>query len=301
MKKCKRLLIPIILLIIFGAIVTFVSIAKFNKNKLETYDFSDIFNFPIEKLQYADDMAFQVLAEAYGDIDFFSEFEFGDIEQYDFFKDRYIQLLKNKVSFINPNTGKEQYINEYNVLAAEDYTIDLYNYIYYFFDMDEDGTPELSISDGINFFSIFKYNLSTDNYYLWYEGNSTWLRLIGSKTVIWNREDTEQVFYKLDKDGKEILAVYFFEREDFNNKLKKEDTAYMVGLPIYADKRQNIKLDWKVKGQASLDTGHKGLYYFRVTKEQYDILTRNFFEAEKIAKENLGKVSYTYRELFGNR
>lgn len=41
-----------------------------------------------------------------------------------------------------------------------------------------------------------------------------------------------------------------------------------------------------------------GRYYFRITEEQYLELTKDYFETEHTAKENLKRVTYTYDELF---
>ena len=40
-----------------------------------------------------------------------------------------------------------------------------------------------------------------------------------------------------------------------------------------------------------------GLYYFRVTKEQYEQLTEAYFQAEMEATHNIKKVRYTYDEV----
>ena len=40
-----------------------------------------------------------------------------------------------------------------------------------------------------------------------------------------------------------------------------------------------------------------GLYYFRVTKEQYEQLTEAYFQAEAEAAQNIKKVRYTYDEV----
>lgn len=54
----------------------------------------------------------------------------------------------------------------------------------------------------------------------------------------------------------------------------------------------------EIKEEGYYDKGH-AIYYFKVTEKQYNELTKNYFEAEQLAKENIKKVSYTYEELFG--
>lgn len=41
------------------------------------------------------------------------------------------------------------------------------------------------------------------------------------------------------------------------------------------------------------------LPYFRVTEEQYDELTEDFYQAKQLATQEIQKVTYTYDELFG--
>ena len=40
-------------------------------------------------------------------------------------------------------------------------------------------------------------------------------------------------------------------------------------------------------------------YYFRVNEEEFNQLTEDYFEAERIAEEGIKDVSFSYDELFG--
>ena len=40
-------------------------------------------------------------------------------------------------------------------------------------------------------------------------------------------------------------------------------------------------------------------YYFRVNEEEFNQLTEDYFEAERIAEEDIMDVSFSYDELFG--
>lgn len=42
------------------------------------------------------------------------------------------------------------------------------------------------------------------------------------------------------------------------------------------------------------------LYMFNVSEQQFDELTKEFFEASKLSEENIKEVSYTYDELFSD-
>jgi len=86
------------------------------------------------------------------------------------------------------------------------YDYDKEKYSYYFFDMDEDGTPELCISDGTKFMYVFKYKPSTDKFILWGNLDTTWLRLLGSLKVYYQRpglRDLTNGFIQLDYYGEQ--------------------------------------------------------------------------------------------------
>lgn len=40
-------------------------------------------------------------------------------------------------------------------------------------------------------------------------------------------------------------------------------------------------------------------HYFKITKEQYEQLTKDLFESRKEAEGNIKQVTYTFDELFG--
>lgn len=42
----------------------------------------------------------------------------------------------------------------------------------------------------------------------------------------------------------------------------------------------------------------KKRYFYRANKEQYDVLTKNHFQAAKMAEEEIKKVTFSYDELF---
>lgn len=68
--------------------------------------------------------------------------------------------------------------------------------------------------------------------------------------------------------------------------------------PKYADGREQISMT-----EEMLKQGYYGemedSFFFRVTQEQYEELTKSFLQAKEEAKENLKEVTYTYEELFG--
>ena len=135
--------------------------------------------------------------------------------------------------------------------------------------------------------------------YLWKDLGSTWFALNGSNSIRWDREGTRHVFYKVDQEGKEKFTVYFFEISYYNERKDCGEVACMLGLPRYANQNQKTQFADEIKEEGYYDEGH-AVYYFKVTEKQYEELTKNYFEAEQLARDNIKKVSYTYEELFGS-
>jgi hypothetical protein len=172
----------------------------------------------------------------------------------------------------------------------------LKKFSYYFFDMDEDGAPELCINLGIRGHLIYKYLPDTDRLVRWYEMDTTFLDLIGSGKISWSKTGDDiygdrYSFLKLGKDGGTEEDVVFF-------RYYADKEICMAAFPWYADKDKAIELTDEIKSQDHPDeTGN--WYYFRTTGEQFAELTKDYFEAREQAVENLKEVTFSFDELFG--
>ena len=71
----------------------------------------------------------------------------------------------------------------------------------------------------------------------------------------------------------------FMEKEFLNKETQTGETAYVVSMPYYEENTDSAEKREMMQDQAYYvkDTG---LYYFRVTKEQYEQLTEAYFQAE---------------------
>lgn len=251
-----------------------------------------------ECIRYLNNEEFDLVKAAYNNINFTHEFNKGNIEVYDFYLEQFKKLLLEEKALLDPQTQKEDYLSNFGELS-HDY--DKNKYYYYFFDMDDDNNPELCISDGTRFVYIFKYELSLDKFILWKNLNTTWLRLLGSKNIYYQRpgsRDLVNEFIQLDSDGNLAYSLKFFQEGYFDKENNQDTTAYMVSLP-----ESNQESDY---GQ--LKKGKDIVYFkdgsntpfFKVTEEQYYELTAAFFKSIELAEINIKKVSFTYDELFGD-
>lgn len=162
------------------------------------------------------------------------------------------------------------------------------SYQYYFFDMDGDGAQELCIPE-ISFLSIFKYNKEQDEIVLWKKLDAAFYFLGGSQTIFWS-DGAVNAFYKLDQEGKEECTIRFYIRS------YKGGEAYCVALPKYTMNNEQVKITKEMEQQCYYDSSGK-YYYFRVTEDQYNELTENFYQALVLSQEELEEVTFSYQEL----
>jgi len=267
--------------------------------------FESFFDFIPDDYIYVNEETYKILVDAYNKVDFFGSFKKGNINVYDFYIEKYKQLIRNEVTFIGREAtivggenDEELFLNEVGYFRYKDvneFKKILSDAIFYFFDMDECGAPELCIDIGSSIY-IFKYIRESERIILWYESGTTYISLIGSKKVNWNRGGISHVFYQLDDDGEEKTTVFFFFREDYNKKTDQGEVTFFVAYPKYG--KGEIKITDEIKNQGYYTDSHQ-LYYFKVTEEQYDELTNRYYESEKLAREMIKDVSFSYEDLFG--
>ena len=74
----------------------------------------------------------------------------------------------------------------------------------------------------------------------------------------------------------------------------------MFSLPVYADKQKEIILTDELKNQGVFIYS-ENKWFFRVTEQQCEELSREYIKASEEADININKVEYTYEELFESR
>jgi len=260
-----------------------------------------------------DDEVYKLIAEIYRGIDFHGEFEKGNIELYEFYKKMFLKIIKCETKFYDDSSQKEFYIDEFeemdfsfggcNTYLGYKATYDARNYLYYFFDMDGDDTPELCVSDGdARFIYIIKYDRDLDKFILWHGIGPSSTHLLGSQKLFQFHAGTATTwsFYSLDKKGNYEYVVRFYCEQYYNTKKKEIEYAYMVKLPEFIDKGNSFILTEHMKSQTINNESEELYDYFRVTEDQWNELTGSYFEARTLATEEIEKVSFTYDDLFGS-
>ena len=123
-------------------------------------DFREDFDLP-----YASQEMVDILKEEYGKISFYGTFEQGDPECYDEYKAYFLKLVNNEIPFMDMETGEQCYLKD--VQDLED--LELFRdeslpvsdrKLYYFFDADGDGAPELGVRNPYHHTTqyIFRYD-----------------------------------------------------------------------------------------------------------------------------------------------
>lgn len=254
----------------------------------EDRSYDSFLDFPYG-MTYVDEEAYQYIQGIYKDIDWYSEFETGDLEQYDFYKEKYKALIDSQEPFFNPETETEMYLNAFESFGDLRDTVN-----YYLFDVDRDSAPEICLQSE-KYIAVFKYDINQEQFFLWKNIEQGHYAINGSMAMRWD-DGSGAVFYNLDEEGKESCSVSFMIRSAYNAII---GPRYLVSLPRYAEAAKN-EYDKNILEQGYYDRG-QSIYYFRVTESQYNALTEDYEEAYKRAGDGLDNVIYSYEELFGKK
>lgn len=285
-------------------------VLKKNKDKVSgerSYESTN--SFPYGTLDFVDDKTYEMLKEAYGNIEWDLQFETGNREQYDFYKKKYKELLDGKIKFLKTEqytyseVSEWMYLYEFLCVDEKYNPSDLFNgddqgFGLYFFDVDGDEAPELCVTEhvgagAIHGVYIYKYEIDSDRIVLFKEYSGPVSQLIGTKAIGACWEDRQFKLEKFGLDPKDEMTVEFM--NDFFYFDGKSN--YLVSFPVYADLEKQIELDDRIKRQGYYDESRE-LYFFHVTEEQYNELTKSFFDVYSELDMKRDQVTYTYEELF---
>lgn len=249
-----------------------------------------------EDLSFVGSETYNIIDEIYNNIDFWGIFKHRDLDNNDFFRERYYKLVIGDECYSNMKGEKGVLIDsyEYDILKKEEYT-------YYFFDIDKDQIPELVVSDTIRFAYIFKLEIYTDEIKLLH----TFLgrdQMLGDNKIGFYHAGVGSTygFYELDRNGEPNIKINFYSASYYNNNTQQEDEIYMVGFVEQSDEFKTYKEYPKETREQIYFDELTRTNYFKITKKQYNQLTKQYFDSEKVAKENIKEVTYTFDELFGD-
>ncbi|WP_251501838.1 hypothetical protein [Otoolea muris] len=155
----------------------------------------------------------------------------------------------------------------------------------YFFDMDEDGAPELCIADTAGTF-VCKYDPETDGYVSWYDNITSGGCILGSRKIGYTHNDDEEYLNQMDKDGQIETRIEYA--------ALMHPQRYIVSIPGYMERLQKGQIPESMKRKLYYDGQN---YFIRVTKEQYKDLIKGLHDARKQAEEHTVPLSYFIEDI----
>lgn len=241
------------------------------------------------ELPYVDDEIFATIKAAYAEIEYNGEFEMGDPQIYDEYRRKFWELLQGRRQILDYETGEESSI-------ADCMGYDPVNpyYIYYFFDIDGDGCPDLGIDIDTTSRYFLRYEKETDEFSMWCRMSGYWERPIGTRKIMEAGNGKFYNYVLLDENAEIECRTYFF-----HEYYSRRDDLYMVTLPTYADVEQEVRITQEMEAQGAY-VRYNGQWYFRLTEEQYDELTEPYFEAYWKGQDEIENILYSYNDLFGD-
>lgn len=254
---------------------------------------NDVWAFVEQDIPYVDERTFEIIKSAYSEVDFTAEFEQGNRESYEDYLKKFWHLLQNDIPFWDRELNRNVFIKDWEEVYGQYATFDLRKSLYYFFDMNGDGFPELCI-DPQEPVVIFEYDAEKDQCILW-----AWLGgkdIIGTGKVMLHPEYESIIcdFFQLNEYGDFELETLFWAEFFFG----MGEDINMVMFPNYLAQEKKWILTEDIKQQGILEES-SGQWFFRITDEQFEELQKPYMEAYNLALERQRKEAYTYEELFG--
>ncbi len=275
-------------------------ISKKYNNTSEIKLSSDKASFMYEELEYVDIENYNLIKNIYNKIDFSSHYIKGNEKHYDNYIKKYYSLINSESTFINKsNTLAEDEIYYFNELKHNfnDKEV-ISNLTYYYFDIDGDQEPELVVSEIAGLMYCFDYNKDTSKYYL-LDILPTTHFILGTLKLGYYQGNTgaHYGFVYLDKNLNWYEHYKFYSNNYLNEKTNSINEIYMISLPeSYIDGK--IVTDTSLFDEKYLYYEEFGSIYIRVTKEQFNELTKDFLELYEISQKNIEEVKFKYNELF---
>lgn len=247
-------------------------------------------------LPYVDDATFEIIKAAYAEVDFEGEFDKGNPDTYEEYREIFQRLIRNEVTYLDADTGEEDYLKNSALFKYLSSLTEAESFEYIFFDIDGDGRQELCIREQYCNVSseFFKYDPQKQKIISWCPGSGgswgAWEALIGTGKVQNNPLMKYFCFYQYDESGNEVCNTCLsFEA------INTENTIYLVTMPAFAD-CEGEEVPEEIKSQGAF-ARHSEEWYFRITEEQYEELLQPHMDAYETAREKIKEVTYTYEEF----
>lgn len=108
------------------------------------YDSLDELEHDVD-LPYVDETVFKIIKAAYAKVDFEGEFDKGNPDTYEEYREIFQRLVCNEVTYLDIQTGEEVYLKDCALFGYLSATMEMKSSEYIFFDIEGDGSQELCI------------------------------------------------------------------------------------------------------------------------------------------------------------
>lgn len=265
-------------------------ITEVNKEEQRSYESGLDTSFYFEMLP-VDNEAYEILKREYEKIDFSPTFQKGDENTYENYEKIYRQLINNEIPYQDID-GNKTYLKDNELFIDSEGHYAVANNKYYIFDADGDSKQELYVRTITNRIYVFKYDETEEKIYIWDEEvNSPYYLYMGTNAKVWTDGGSIYQYSKLDENATEEITVTFEEFYDMNPQTQEGEIVYLVKLPMYLDSSKQMENSQELLEQAYYIDGE---CYFCVTEQQFNELTRSFFETYRRIEENISKVEIKY-------
>lgn len=266
---------------------------KIPKNEPIDYMLQKSSETKFEDLSYIDEDIYSALSKISSTIDFYGTFDNEDIVDNESISKTYYKVVVGEESYINEAKEKEGFEGEFDSIKPNDC-------IYYYFDMDKDGFPELIVSDQQTYKYVFKYD-DINNEIKLISIVSTRSQFLGDNKISYWQGGVGLTYgyYEIYNSGERKSEIRFFSASYHNNKTQLEGEIYMIGFPEDSEEIKTLKAFTRNgKVEVYFDELTE-THYFRITEEQYNQLAKDYFKSRTEAEENIKEVTYSFEELFG--
>ena len=249
------------------------------KSDIETYRHID--HFP-DLMVFAEPEEVELIQDIYNEIGFTAEYKEGNEEIREFYRKKYERLLREGLIVYRKDGESSIMEVRYDLKELVTNSPDMY-----FFEMDEDGAPELCIADTAGTF-VCKYDPETDGYVSWYDNITSGGCILGSRKMGYTHNDDEEYLFQMDEDGQNEIVIEYAALIWPNR--------YIVSVPGYEERLRSGQIPESMKKKLYYDE-YEREYFIRVTKEQYKDLIKGLHDARKQAEEHTVPLSYFIEDI----
>ena len=262
--------------------------------RFENFEIYNSDSITYSELKNVSDDTFKKILEVLESINFSKSILKEDLYKSVSLRSRYLKVLKGEEKYNNclEQKGYSDLI-EYDPKNIE-------KYAYYYVDINGDEVPEVIVFGDMRYAHIFSYDVENDKVELrdiFKLGNGVFLG--DNKFEEWHSgTGLTYEFYELSMNGERKSQVYFHSEGYYNDITQGNDEIHMVGFG--EDSEELKEMEQVSTDQVEQIYRDNETYFLKISRNQYDQITSDFFASKKMSEEFLSDAVYTYDKLFGD-